>query len=54
MTTKEAAIKMTSNKTVEEIFIRAEAEKMMNCKFEKMTPAQRVLAAQMISAFYNK
>lgn len=30
---------------------RKEAEKMMGCKFEEMTPAQRVLAARMLDAF---
>lgn len=30
---------------------RKEAEKMMGCSFERMTPQQRVLAAQMITAF---
>ena len=50
MDTKQVALSMYRNKTVSDCFVRAEAEKMMGCKFEDMTKEQRVLSAQCISA----
>ena len=51
MSVKSIALCMCRNKTVEDAFIRAEAEKMMGCKFDCMTQQQRLLAAEMICAF---
>ncbi|MBO7731008.1 MAG: hypothetical protein J6S67_00595 [Methanobrevibacter sp.] len=51
MSVKSIALCMCRNRTVEDAFIRAEAEKMMGCKFEEMTPQQRLLATEMICAF---
>ena len=51
MSVKEVSLCMCRNKTVEDSFIRAEAEKMMGCKFGDMSPQQRLLASEMISAF---
>ena len=33
---------------------RKEAEKMMGVSFEEMSPAQRLLAAECIAAFYDQ
>lgn len=51
MEPKDVAALMIS-KTVSGAFIRAEAEKMMGKKFEKMTQSERRLAATCISAFF--
>lgn len=46
---KEVATRMMSKNSPE----RKEAEKIMGCKFEEMSQEQRLLAAQVISAFRN-
>lgn len=54
ITPKEAAVMMARYRTVTDAFARGEAEKMFGCKFDNMTKEQRVLAAEVVSAFFNE
>lgn len=51
---KKVAENMVRNRTLFEIELRAEAEKMMGCKFEQMTQEQRVLVAEVLAAFWTE